>query len=612
MLPNAPNGYAPAQVDCPSSRPTVRNAGQLSQQETTFLGLRRNNTIEPLRTLLNRIAIPGFDADSYINTHQSNVSMLPNTAVAFSGGGYRAMLNGAGVLAAFDDRSPNATAKGQLGGLLQASTYVAGLSGGNWLVGSIYANNFTTVQEIIDAHGQLWDISNNILEGPPQTLPGILGTGQYYTNLYDQVQSKEDAPGNFNVSLTDYWGRALSYQLINATDGGPGYTWSSLQYQSIITDASAPMPLIVTDGRAPGEQLIPANTTVFEVSPWEIGSWDSSLYGFAPLEYVGSNFSAGAVPNGQQCIRGFDNAGFIMGTSSSLFNQIVIQFNTTVNLPSILENAINSLLEKLSAADNDIADWTPNPFYQFNEGTNLNANSERLTLVDGGEDGQNIPLHPLIQPIRHVDSIFAVDSSADTDHYWPNGTSLVATYERSLSTMSNGTVFPSVPDQNTFVNLGLNTRPTFFGCNASNFTTGDQVPPLIVYLPNAYYSFMSNYGTFNLTYNNSVRDAIIENGYNGATQGNSSVASDWPVCVGCAMLARSFDRTNTQVPEACSQCFNQYCWNGTVSSEVPTNTSEGPMLGPSDQTDVSAGFSLSPARAMLVAAVGIASAFLTV
>jgi lysophospholipase len=51
-------------------------------------------------------------------------------------------------------------------------------------------------------------------------------------------------------------------------------------------------------------------------------------------------------------------------------------------------------------------------------------------------------------------------ASADTQYFWPNGTSLVATYQRSQSSYANGTLFPEVPSQNTFVNLGLNSRPT--------------------------------------------------------------------------------------------------------------------------------------------------------
>ena len=94
-----------------------------------------------MRDLLSRLNITGFDASAYITNNAQNTTALPNIAIAFSGGGYRAMLNGAGALQAFDDREAAGTVPGHLGGLLQASTYVAGLSGGSWLVGSIYVRN---------------------------------------------------------------------------------------------------------------------------------------------------------------------------------------------------------------------------------------------------------------------------------------------------------------------------------------------------------------------------------------------------------------------------------------------------------------------------------------
>lgn len=93
-----------------------------------------------MRDLLERMNITGFDAGAYITKNSQNTTALPNIAIAFSGGGYRAMLNGAGALQAFDNREADSTTPGHLGGLLQASTYVAGLSGGSWLVGSIFVS----------------------------------------------------------------------------------------------------------------------------------------------------------------------------------------------------------------------------------------------------------------------------------------------------------------------------------------------------------------------------------------------------------------------------------------------------------------------------------------
>ncbi|KAF2116118.1 lysophospholipase catalytic domain-containing protein [Lophiotrema nucula] len=575
--PQAPNGYAPAAVDCPSTRPNVRFANGLSDSETSWLEKRRSNVIDPMRELLVRLNISGFDAGQYVDNNRDNATSLPNIGIAFSGGGYRAMLNGAGGLAAFDSRTPNSTNSGQIGGLLQAATYIAGLSGGSWLVGSIYTNNFTSVQAIIDQNndGDVWQLGNSILKGPKTGGIQLLSTVEYYNNLYDSVKSKVDASGDFNASLTDYWGRALSYQLVNASEGGPGFTWSSVQDDPDFQNANAPFPIILADERAPGETIVALNTTNIEFNPFEMGSFDPTLYGFVPLKYLGSNFKGGSLPSSESCIAGFDNAGFVMGTSSSLFNQAILQLNTFSGVPDIVKNAIQGVLTDLGNDHDDIADYTPNPFYHFNNRTNPSALTERLTLVDGGEDGQNIPLNPLIQPVRAVDVIFAVDSSADTADprksafNWPNGTSLVATYQRSTNaSMQNGTSFPYIPDQNTFVNLGLNNRPTFFGCDAGNLTGP---APLIVYLPNSPYVYNSNVSTYQMEYNNTERNAIIENGYDVVTQGNGTRDADWPTCVGCAILSRSFNRTGTDVPDACQQCFTKYCWNGTVDSSEPAS-----------------------------------------
>ena len=475
-------------------------------------------------------------------------------------------MNGAGFLAAADNRTNNATNTGQIGGLLQSATYVAGLSGGGWLVGSIFTNNFSSVQTLRDGSSQssVWQFGNSILEGPNSGGIQLFSSADYYATIEGEVSDKQDA--GFNASLTDYWGRALSYQLVNATDGGPAFTFSSISEMDNFMTGQIPMPVLVTDGRAPNTHVVSLNSTVYEMNPFEIGSWDPTTYGFAPTRYVGSNFSGGAIPDSEQCIRGFDNVGYVMGTSSTLFNQFLLQLNTTT-ISQTLKNLLQSILTGLSEGDDDVAQWQPNPFYGFNNDTNRNAQSTELTLVDGGEDNQNIPLYPLIQPVRDVDVIFAVDSSADTDNFWPNGSSLVATYERSLNkTIENGTAFPSIPDFNTFINLGLNNRPTFFGCNVSNMTGPS---PLIVYIPNAPYIAPSNQSTFTLSYNNTFRNAIIENGYDVATQGNGTIDSQWPTCVACAVLSRSFTKTGETVPDACSTCFDRYCWNGTLDETTP-------------------------------------------
>ncbi|KAF8534521.1 lysophospholipase [Trichophaea hybrida] len=493
-----------------------------------------------------------FDVDTFINSYS------PTVALAFSGGGYRAMLSGAGAVKAMDIRTPNTTGLGQVGGLLQSATYMAGLSGGSWLLGSVILNNFTTISAL-QSTTRVWDLRHNILA--PEGILHIVDTTQYYNDINDEVLSK-----------------ALSRQFLNWTDGGPGVTWSSIALTDQYNNAEIPFPIVVADGRYSGEFIISGNTTVYEFNPHEFGSFDPTLYAFTPARYIGTNMTNGVPYQNNTCVRGFDNAGFIMGTSSSLFNQLIMNLDSS-GLTGILKDFVKSVLTRLSKSDDDIADYTPNPFFGVHPDINPTAKNPDLTLVDGGEDLQNIPLQPLIQPIRNVDVIFAFDNSADTlnrdgsTSNWPNGTALVATYQRAMdSKIANGTLFPHVPDTNTFVNLGLNLHPTFFGCNGSNITAGHPgaaVPPLLVYIPNSPWSYTSNTSTMDMAYSDAQRDSMILNGFNIATQGNGTFTGNWPGCIGCAIIHREQERKGVAPSEQCKQCFTTYCWNGTIKTGNP-------------------------------------------
>ena len=121
-----------------------------------------------MRRLLKRLAITGFDSEAYLGNVTHNSTKLPNIGIAISGGGYRAMIGGAGAIAAWDDRSAGSEEKGNLGGLLQSATYISGLSGGDWLVGSLFVNNFTSVQSAVDAP-LIWQLENSIFKGMAYT-----------------------------------------------------------------------------------------------------------------------------------------------------------------------------------------------------------------------------------------------------------------------------------------------------------------------------------------------------------------------------------------------------------------------------------------------------------
>jgi lysophospholipase len=71
---------------------------------------------------------------------------------------------------------------------------------------------------------------------------------------------------------------------------------------------------------------------------------------------------------------------FILGTSSSLFNEILL------NLPSgnetVVEEILGAVLEEFSADEEDIAVY-PNPFKGVTSSSNTAFQYPNLTLVDG-------------------------------------------------------------------------------------------------------------------------------------------------------------------------------------------------------------------------------------
>lgn len=194
----AVDGYAPVTGQCPATRPSIRNASILSLDEGPWVLRRRRQNTPELHDLLNRLNITDFDVDGFFAAHSNDSLSLPNIGIAVSGGGYRALLNGAGAFAALDSRTQGSNDPGHLGGLLQASTYISGLSGGAWLLGSIYMNNLSTVTSLLghSSAGGVWDFNRSILVGPEDH-------PNYYRDLIDTVRAKRDA--GFPVTITDFW-----------------------------------------------------------------------------------------------------------------------------------------------------------------------------------------------------------------------------------------------------------------------------------------------------------------------------------------------------------------------------------------------------------------------
>lgn len=548
------NSYAPGRVECPNFKLTRSAISGLNPDEKSYIDQRYKLAKQSLSGFLHQAGMIDFDVDSFLAT--SN----PTIGIAFSGGGYRAMLAGAGELSALDSRSKSPSI---LSGILQSANYIAGLSGGAWLTGTIASNDLITVDQIL-AQNSLWRLLNSLFAYHGFLF--VLSNTLMWTSI-DLLVKLKMLSGS-TVSITDVYSRALSYQFLsNYPSKGAAFCWSDITSLPSFQNSELPFPILSAVGREPGTSIINFNSTVFEFTPYEIGSWDPSLQNFMNIKYLGSKMNNGFA-NGK-CINGFDNAGFLMGTSSSLFNAVLLELNK-LNFPSFTKSLINSIVinpfERLNV---DVAHYNPNPFYMSQNPNGKIVNSRTLYLADGGEDGQNIPLLPLVH--RNVSVIFAYDNSAD-ENGWPDGTSLVKTYERQFSHQGRDVAFPYVPDQYTFRNLNLTSKPTFFGCDAKNLTSlTDNIydVPLVIYNANRPFSYWSNTSTYKLKYSDQEKESMIANGYNVASRMNGQLDDEFAACIGCAIIRREQERQGIEQSKQCQRCFEKYCWDGTVYKDAP-------------------------------------------
>lgn len=546
---NTRGSYAPDKVPCPENASFIRDAADLSSMEKEWITKRHERTDQELKRFLEGVGLEDFDAGEFIDSLERSI----NIGLSFSGGSYRAMFNGAGQFAALDSRTEGAEAHG-LGGLLQASTYLSGLSGGNWLTGTLIMNNWSSVPDLLDSD-EIWNLENPKLHFGGDNLTLIQ---ERWKLLKSQVDEKAEA--GFHTSLTDPWGRQMSYQFFGTGDDGAiSLRFSDMRDIDAFKDAEMPFPFSIALSGYPDSKNVSLESTVIEFNPFEMGSWDPSLFAFTDLKYLGSNVSNG-VPVSDICIEGFDNVGFVLGTSSNVFNEFPLNTSRWGNLtPQAIHNFLGDNFDEYY----DVGVYKPNPFRESEHGSQRSLlDDDGLYLVDGGWDLQNIPLAPMLLPERGVDVLFAFDNSFDTEDTFPNGTAIGATYDRQFLEQGQRLPFPYVPSSKTILKHELNSKPLFLGCNASNMTDLSSVPPLVVYIPNVAYTTWSNTSGYKVAYSNEERNALIQNGFEAATRFNLTIDPNWKKCVGCSIIRRSQERNGIEQSEECSKCFQEYCWNG--------------------------------------------------
>lgn len=582
--------YAPVTADCPSS--FLRPATSISKEEQDYINGRWQSTQDSLRSFLQHANLNDINIDDILWKDNDTVNTV-NVGLALPGGGFKALMLSGGAIQALDNRENNK--RSPLKGLLQASSHISAVSGGSWLVGSMYLNDFPTVTKLRD-NGKIWKFEQDLV------LPNGMSFTTYadYGNYAFDVLGK--ATNGFPVSITDVYGRLLSYKFIdNNENHGAGVTWSDIEDKGFYKSRTAPYPIIVAQGRDSTDRDIKENATLYEITPHEIGSYDPSLRAFANLKYLGTTLDNGK-PKDNKCYTNFDNAGFVMATSSNIFNQAIRKAAKSSNNIRLALGSLSALV--LDTTDLDVAQYQPNPFKNyhnpvFKTSTRSLTDSDSLSLADGASDNEYVPYWPLLKKERNVDFIISIDTSGNTKYNWPSGKSLVTTYARAKNEINkpdpsgpSTVAFPKVPDENTFLNLGLTTRPTFFGCYAGDYSdratldSGDfsQVPPLILYLANQVVSHATNYSTLDTQFKTKDIQNLFENGFDLMSQPSDD---NWNTCVACAVIQRERERQGDYSPtNQCKQCFDKYCWDGKTDSRDPgeygarqqSTGSDGPLL----------------------------------
>ncbi|ODV91275.1 hypothetical protein CANCADRAFT_31966 [Tortispora caseinolytica NRRL Y-17796] len=557
-------GFEPVEQKCTIDQ-IGRTGSAVGPVERHYINGRAPTLKMNMRSFLEQTPEIDIDTEKFLELH------VPKIALAFSGGGYRALLCGAGTLMAADSRTDGTEGPYQIGGLLQASTYVSGLSGGSWLLGSIYMNGFSKVTDLVKDEF-VWNFEKTMLL-PEKSLFRSL---KHIASIYKLILKKHKA--GYTVTFTDFWGSLLAHQLLYNKGVGPQSTLSSLQNADCFQSYYAPVPFIVAADRGSLFSPMSEDSVLYSFSPFELGSWDPSLQSYIQTELIGTDTRR--YHELQKCTYGFDNMGFIIGTSSSLLNVVTQALETVLkSVPVLYTRVLALILNELRSHTNgfDTAVFKPNPF----TGTRTRIRraslfeEDAIHMVDGGLTGQNIPLHPLLPKEREVDVIFAFDNSADTFHNWPNGISLVETMRQLNKDPSTANRFPNIPDKAALKDPHFRVKPTIFGCDAGS----DELDiPLIVYMPNTKWSHKSNFATTKMEYKVEESSGVIQNAYNIATQGNSSAGvtdpeqAKWGTCVRCIAILRGMQRNDLAISDECYKCAQTYCWKPLVGIKRQTSS----------------------------------------
>jgi lysophospholipase len=231
---NLTESYAPVYVDCPKNVTFVRPASEgLNADEETWIHNRKRVVAGALSTYLSRANLKGFDLDSYIaGLNNSQFDAVPGIGIAISGGGFASAVMGSGVIRALDGRENISNAAGT-GGLLQATSFFSGQSGGSWVVSAYAGTGFPLTDALVEYFqpqiNRFNATINNTHEAAVQSI---------FLDVVDKAKA------GFNVSIADFMGRLVSYEFVPGPRGGLNATMSGIKDLHAFENHQMPLPII--------------------------------------------------------------------------------------------------------------------------------------------------------------------------------------------------------------------------------------------------------------------------------------------------------------------------------------------------------------------------------
>ncbi|KAH9993257.1 acyl transferase/acyl hydrolase/lysophospholipase [Russula vinacea] len=483
----------------------------------------------------------GYDLSAF------DCSSFPKIGIAISGGGYRAAQFGAGVISALDARDRSAKAAG---------------TGGSWLTGSLYMNDFPTIKDLVFGNGD--NMHGWLLDLPLATPDGADVSSKNNQEWYDSILGSDELILQLPPLTAYLFQRHEHNRCLVAHD-----ILSLLEPDTVQTSSRMTLPTArVSYGpelaaRRLNLTTITPASTVYEMTPIEFGSWDPQLSAMVNMAYGGTHLTNGQPDNDTACTTSFDQTGFIMGTSSSLFNELYDPIHNVIygfdnSSTELIQLILKRQLAKFPTRAVDVANW-PN-----------DVNSTWLNLIDGGSNQEIVPLGQQFVRARGLDVIVAVDASSDTPTNWPNGSSLIMSASRITNLLqSSHQSFPPLPSNTTqFISTGVSMRPTFFGCfprqNPPEY-------PIVVYLPNSPPlngdNPVTNTSDAQLNYTQELTRQFLDQAHanviGGFIPNTDSPDPEFGKCMQCVAIDRARYQVKPPLERSsiCTRCFQQYCFN---------------------------------------------------